>query len=225
MSSDSEGRLRDEALAYEAPFLIEKLLKDHVADTAEEAQILFTEVKRYLVACYSGEDRTRLWEMYSLRIDEVWHQFVLFTREYVAFCERYFGRYVHHNPSNAPKYETDEQWPEPLSFEEFVPSYEAFFGVPVPDCWYDEKTVTPARRITHETTGSMTTRAQGGTVDLLGPEGDVLLSVNDLARPALEFVARTPVFYVRELPGGLADEEKVSLVATLVEFRLLRLAI
>lgn len=37
------------ALDYEAPFVIEKLLKDHVADTADEAQELFAKVKRYLV--------------------------------------------------------------------------------------------------------------------------------------------------------------------------------
>ena len=50
----------------------------------------------------SQVDRTTAWRMHSLRVDEVWHQFVLFTVEYVTFCKRYFGRYVHHSPSNAP---------------------------------------------------------------------------------------------------------------------------
>jgi hypothetical protein len=59
-------------------------------------------------------------------------------------------------------------------------------------------------------------------IDLLTPAGDVLVSVNEFARDALSFVARTGAFYVRELPGDLTDDEKVALVATLVEYRILR---
>ena len=44
------------------------------------------------------------------------------------------------------------------------------------------------------------------------------------ARAALAFVSATKVFYVRELPGSLDEEEKAALVAMLVEHRLLRLA-
>ena len=61
-------------------------------------------------------------------------------------------------------------------------------------------------------------------VDLLSPRGDVLLTINELARDALAFVAHTGAFYVRELPGDLDDDEKIALIATLVENRLLRLA-
>jgi isocitrate dehydrogenase len=62
-------------------------------------------------------------------------------------------------------------------------------------------------------------------IELVTPKGDMLLSVNELARNALDFVAQTtPVFYVRELPGDLEDDEKIALVATLVEYKLLRVA-
>ena len=37
-------------------------------------------------------------------IDEMWHTFILFTRDYVAYCERYFGRYLHHNPTPQSEY-------------------------------------------------------------------------------------------------------------------------
>ena len=89
-----------DALAHEAPYLIEKLVKNRVVDSAEEGRALFLEVKRYLVL--NQIDRTRIWKMYSLRVDEAWHQFILYTAEYLTFCQRYFGRYVHHRPSNAP---------------------------------------------------------------------------------------------------------------------------
>ncbi|MFB0627024.1 hypothetical protein [Streptomyces sp. AB3(2024)] len=39
---------------------------------------------------------------------------------------------------------------------------------------------------------------------------------------ALAFIARTGAFYVRELPGGLTDAEKVELAAALVEDKILR---
>src|SRR5258705_10884785 len=90
-----------DALGHEAPFLIEKLVKEQIAETPSEAEALFTEVKRYLVLAHA--DNTKKWQMYSRRIDECWHQFILFTRQYFEFCQRYFGKYLPHSPSNAPQ--------------------------------------------------------------------------------------------------------------------------
>lgn len=33
------------------------------------------------------------------KIDEMWHTFILFTRDYADFCERHFGLFVHHAPT------------------------------------------------------------------------------------------------------------------------------
>lgn len=38
-------------------------------------------------------------------IDDMWHEFILFTEDYMAFCHQYFGEYLHHLPNifdNAP---------------------------------------------------------------------------------------------------------------------------
>jgi hypothetical protein len=38
-------------------------------------------------------------------IDEMWHEFILFTQDYTEFCHQYFGEYLHHLPNifdNAP---------------------------------------------------------------------------------------------------------------------------
>lgn len=37
--------------------------------------------------------------MPSQAVDEVWHDFILNTREYAIFCERAFGRFMHHTPA------------------------------------------------------------------------------------------------------------------------------
>jgi hypothetical protein len=97
-----------------------------------------------------------------------------------------------------------------------------FFEESLPDVWYDEKSVTTRRRVFNDRTGRLILRCEEGMVDLLASTGNVLLSVNEVGRAALEFVDRTGVFYVRELPGDLSDEEKIALAATLVEYKILR---
>jgi hypothetical protein len=208
-----------DALDYQAPFLVEKLVKDRVVDTAEEAGALFTEVKRYLVL--NQVDRSKTWKMYSLRVDEAWHQFVLFTVEYGAFCNRYFGHYVHHAPSNAPDPGFERRTPE-ATFAEFGDRYREIFGADLPDIWDDSSCVRPHRRVLNDRAGNLGLHSADGMVDLIGPHGRVLLSVSEIAREALRFIAGTGAFYVRELPGDLTDEEKVGLISTLVDMKLLR---
>lgn len=38
-------------------------------------------------------------------IDEMWHTFILFTRDYCEFCERFFKDYLHHCPTPQDEYE------------------------------------------------------------------------------------------------------------------------
>ena len=161
--------------------------------------------------------------MYSLLIDECWHQFILFTREYMEFCRQYFGRYVPHAPSNAPEVKPAGQ-AEQTTFKQFAERYEAMFGLPLPNLWRDADNVTARRRVVNSHAGSLTLREEDGQVELLNRAGNVVLSVNDLARDALAFIATTGAFYVRELPGDLDDEEKVALASVLVECKVLRLA-
>ena len=62
------------------------------------------------------------------------------------------------------------------------------------------------------------------TIALTDHTGAVLISVNDLAYPALNFVTQTSDFYVRELPGTLTDDEKVGLAQALAKSGVLRVA-
>jgi hypothetical protein len=209
-----------DALAYEAPFLIEKLVKDQIVDTAEEAEALFTEVKKYFVLVRS--DQSKVWQMHSLRIDHVWHEFILFTRQYMEFCQHFFGGYIPHSPGNAPETRAASS-ADVASFKVFSQRYEELFREPLPDLWYDEKLVTMRSRVLNDRAGKLSLRQQDGMVDLLAPGGHIVFSVNELARDALAFVTRTGSFYVRELPGDLDEDEKIALVATLVECKVLRL--
>ncbi|MET7534409.1 glycine-rich domain-containing protein [Streptomyces goshikiensis] len=208
------------AVDHAAPYLIEKLLKERIVDETAEAELLFREVKRYFVMAHEHPERS--WQMHSLRVDEVWHQFILFTTEYEDYCRRFFGRYVHHVPSNAPVPDMAMRRPK-ASFREFRAQYERLFGEILPDVWYDARTLTPRRRLVNEQAGRQRVRgAERDETCLIAPNGEVLISVNRPAAEALAFIARTGAFYVRELPGGLTDAEKVELAAALVEDKILR---
>ena len=39
--------------------------------------------------------------MPSQVVDDLWHEFILFTRQYQRFCKSAFGRYLHHTPAEA----------------------------------------------------------------------------------------------------------------------------
>lgn len=223
MAAETTGRASTASLDFEAPYLIEKLVKDRLCASAEEAEALFREVKRFLYL--NRADRSRVWDMYSHRIDEVWHQFVLFTRQYMEFCERHYGIYLPHAPSNAPKPERGALPDVPTAtFVEFAARYETMYGEPLPDCWHDDRSVELNRRIIDTRIGKLLMQKTGGNLELLNHDGTVEFAVNSIAVPAMTFIAETGAFYVRELPGELTDEEKVALVATLVQHRFLRVA-
>lgn len=211
-----------DVLSYDAPYLTEKLLKEHIVESLEEGEALFREVKRFIVLVRS--DDTTLWDMHSLRIDEVWHQFVLFTAEYIAFGQRFFGTYIQHSPSNAPIADATGAPRVSSTFEDFKARYTVLFGEELPDLWYDEKQVTPNRRILNDNVGTISLLDADGMSHLCDDAGEVLISVNRFAHIPLKFICNTPTFYVRELPGDLDDDEKVALVSTMMEFNLLRIA-
>ncbi len=210
-----------DALSFQAPYVVERLVKNRIVDSVSEGEKLFTEAKRYLVLCDANLDVDV--GMYSVRVDEAWHAFLLYTDQYTQFCKRFFGRYIGHAPTNGPHAEAHDHKHRPkLTFPEFRGRYEALFGEPLPDVWYNSRGITPAQRMFNDSAGSMTVAHHDSVVELLDDEGEVIVSVNDIAYGALDFVARTGAFYTRELPGDLTDQEKVALVEALMSAAALR---
>lgn len=70
-------------------------------DIAEaEAELIFVELLKFFwISETSKEHSVRTIDTPILILDEMWHTFVLFTREYAGFCDRYFGRFIHHVPT------------------------------------------------------------------------------------------------------------------------------
>lgn len=62
----------------------------------EEAENIFTETRKFL---YLSQLPGIFIPDELLIVDEMWHNFILFTKEYHAFCDKNFGRFVHHQPA------------------------------------------------------------------------------------------------------------------------------
>ena len=215
--------LLGEALSFDAPYVVERLVNDRVVGDPDEGRELFAEILRYLVLCELNRDVVV--GMYSARVDEAWHAFILYTTEYTDFCLRFFGRYVGHAPKNAPHDDSHDHLDRrELTFDEFRERYQNAFDEPLPQVWYDARSIVPARRVFNDSAPNMTVTQHDSIAELVDGSGTVILSANAIAYDALLFIAHTGAFYVRELPGGLTDDEKVSLVRTLMSWGLLRVA-
>jgi hypothetical protein len=84
-----------EVLAYSNDAVIERYQKD-LGISCDDAALLFSDVKRFLwLAAVEGVIAP------PPKIDDGWHTFIIFTLDYKTFCERYFGRFMHHRPTRS----------------------------------------------------------------------------------------------------------------------------
>ena len=218
MTTTVLDRRLEAALAFESPYVTAQLLKNRVAPTPAIAELLFIEIKRYLVLCEATPETS--YGMFSALVDEAWQTFILQTREYADFGQRYFGRYLHHVPTDTGV-ATPRDTP---SFAEFQRRYEEFYNEPLPTVWFDGQNMSLSSRVINDQAATLGVLIDDDGVYLTDVAGNVLLTVNELAYPALLFVSRTHDFYVRELGDDLTTDEKVGLVAMLTDLGIVRLA-
>lgn len=114
--------------SFEAPYLQEKLLKDGKFESGTEYNEAFREFKRYAALSQISTDNPL--GMASKDVDEVWHQFILFTKSYHNFCNDLLGGYLHHSPHTS-KTPTDAK---KEGVKNFVSAYQQIFGE-IPSIW------------------------------------------------------------------------------------------
>lgn len=210
-------------LAYRAPFLEDRMVRERKVATHDDARRLLDEVKKYLVLSRTSRDLAV--PMFSRRVDEMWHQFVLFTEEYATFSDAFFGRYVHHFPGNAPLAVSDER--RNMTRDEFDERYRALFG-PVSPLWRDELSLTADSRVTRKPFDrEVEVRVRDEKAELVAQEVTerFLLRVDAWAADAVQFIAENEHFYVRELPGPLTDDERIDICRPLVAQSFFRVAL
>lgn len=60
----------------------------------QEARSLFSDLMTWMYICTKVDKPINPPEI----IDEAWHNFILFTKEYNKFCQSFCGRFIHHLP-------------------------------------------------------------------------------------------------------------------------------
>ena len=109
---------------YKMPYIIKRCQKNHDY-TDDDMKILEQELKRYLSLPLTRNKGEPSSGMYSRDVDNLWHTFILFTKEYSDFCQKHYGRYLHHVPriENTKTEETKVN-----RFQVFLDRYESLFG-------------------------------------------------------------------------------------------------
>jgi len=93
-----EARRADFIRGYSfPPGLIERLMKRRPELRAKDAQLVARALRQFFLAhLKSGRQFV---SMPSQVADELWHEFILYTRHYERFCREAFGQFMHHTPA------------------------------------------------------------------------------------------------------------------------------
>lgn len=90
--------------AYIAAYPYQRFLDKRLATrrpelSAEQRNEVFAALDDYFQLCRKAGHR--MVAMPSQAVDDAWHEFILFTRQYDKFCRHAFGRFLHHTPAEA----------------------------------------------------------------------------------------------------------------------------
>lgn len=67
----------------------------------EPRDLIAKGLRQWLRCCAPALGHRRVIGMPSRAVDEAWHGLILCTAEYSAFCDKAYGRYLHHHPEGA----------------------------------------------------------------------------------------------------------------------------
>ncbi len=91
-----------DVVAYENQDVIERFVKIYGVEKNQANQI-FNSTKKWMWLSLQrrrlGHKKHLVIDVPLVVIDEMWHNFILFTRPYSQFCEQFFGFYMHHAPT------------------------------------------------------------------------------------------------------------------------------
>lgn len=129
-----EDALSETALAAAEAFRktdsadLTNVTRRHAKDSklsAAVAQEHIVEVRRFLAVCAAAPAGMPIGM--AGPVDDAWHTFLLFTRDYAAFCEA-MGGFVHHVPDT----DAASHARSSAGYENFLAIYERAFGVEAP---------------------------------------------------------------------------------------------
>lgn len=88
-----EQQLIEKIRSYKHAGVVARLRKEF-GMSEDEASELFEDTKLFLCLSLTGDSCLSP----TAKIDDGWHTFLLFTKDYALFCRDYLGHFVHHVP-------------------------------------------------------------------------------------------------------------------------------
>jgi hypothetical protein len=79
------------------PGLLDRLKRHHPGLTPNQIDRIGLGLKQFFRAYHRGGYRHVA--MPSQAVDDLWHEFILYTKAYDTFCQNAFGRFLHHTPA------------------------------------------------------------------------------------------------------------------------------
>jgi hypothetical protein len=79
--------------------VVDRFRQKHPGLNGAQEVLVREGLQQYFQICQRA--RGRFVSMPSQVVDDLWHDFILFTRHYRNFCDKAFGRFLHHTPVEA----------------------------------------------------------------------------------------------------------------------------
>jgi hypothetical protein len=79
------------------PGLLERLAKHHPQLERKDQQLVARGLRQFFLAYLNSGNK--FVSMPSQVADDLWHEFILYTRHYQSFCQKAFGGFLHHTPA------------------------------------------------------------------------------------------------------------------------------
>ena len=109
--------MNNEVLNYTHPAVIRRFAKEF-PDMADKSEVIFSDLMKFFWAGRRHEDLKKegmapeldfiyIMDEEMKPIDQMWHIFLLYTNDYMDFCHKYFGEYLHHLPDIVDRMEAD----------------------------------------------------------------------------------------------------------------------
>lgn len=79
--------------SYQNKNVVERFAREHDV-SMEKSNELFSGLKKFLANSIENPEQG----FPTQEIDEIWHTFILHTKDYSDFCNTHFGTFIHHAP-------------------------------------------------------------------------------------------------------------------------------
>jgi len=127
-----QNQLIKNVLSYSIPAdIITRCQKDHNY-TDQDMIILENELKKFFIL----SEKKQAIGMYSKDVDNLWHTFILFTKDYAHFCKNYFHHFIHHVPETNRNNDLKDFGKTRKNFQTFVKVYEDIFAEEIHPIWF-----------------------------------------------------------------------------------------